>query len=190
MTATPEAAGADSGGTPALYGLLIRFDDVDNFVTAVRKVRDAGYRRWDAHSPFPVHAMDEAMGIHGTRLPWFVLVGGLTGLGLALLMQWWMNVHDYPYLISGKPYFSLPANIPVTFELTVLLAAITTVVGMLMLNGLPVWSHPLLKHPSFRRATDDRFYIVIEARDPRFESGATHDFLASLGGSPVEAVEE
>ncbi|MHB8078314.1 MAG: DUF3341 domain-containing protein [Candidatus Krumholzibacteriia bacterium] len=190
MTAAPEAAGAGRARAPGLYGLLTTFEDVDSFVTAVRRVRDAGYRRWDAHSPFPVHAMDEAMGIHGTRLPWLVLGGGASGLCLAVLMQWWMNVRDYPYLISGKPYFSLPADIPVAFELTVLLAAVAAAVGMLVLNGLPVWSHPLLKHPSFRRATADRFYIVIETRDPRYDAGATRDFLASLGGGPVEAVEE
>ena len=190
MTATPETAGAPGAGAPGLHGLLIGVEDVDAFVAAVRRVRDAGYRRWDAHSPFPVHGMDEAMGIHGTQLPWLVLGGGLAGLGLAVLMQWWMNVRDYPYLISGKPYFSLPANIPVIFELTVLLSAITTVVGMLVLNGLPVWAHPLLRHRSFGRVTADRFCIVIEARDPRFEAGATREFLASLGGGPVEAVEE
>jgi hypothetical protein len=173
-----------------VYGLLARFENVDDFVSAAKRVREAGYRDWDAHSPFPVHGMDDAMGIRGTRLPWIVLVGGATGLALALLMQWFMNVRDYPYIISGKPIFSLPANIPVTFELTVLLASIATVFGMLILNRLPLWAHPLLRHDGFRRATADRFYIVIEARDPRFEAGATRDFLASLDGAAVEAVEE
>jgi len=187
MAASQDTIAADDA--PAPYGLLAEFDDVETFVAAVRRVRQAGYRRWDAHSPFPVHGMDEAMGIRGTQLPWLVLGGGLTGLALAVLMQWWMNARDYPYLISGKPYFSLPANIPVIFELTVLVSALATVVGMLVLNRLPEWAHPLLRHARFRRATADRFYIVIEARDPAFAAGPTREFLASLGGGAVEIVE-
>lgn len=190
MAATTGGSATGAGGQARPWGLLVEFADVDAFVGGVEKVRDAGYQRWDAHSPFPVHGMDDAMGIRGTQLPWLVLGGGVTGLGLALLMQWWMNAHDYPYLISGKPYFSLPANIPVTFELTVLLSAICTVFGMLIFNGLPQWSHPLLRTPRFARATADRFYIVIEARDARFDPAGTRDFLASLGGGPVETVED
>lgn len=172
-----------------LHGLLVEFADVESFVAAVKRVRHAGYQRWDAHSPFPVHGMDDAMGIRGTQLPWLVLACGITGAGLGLLMQWWMNAHDYPLVISGKPFFGLPAAIPVTFELTVLLSALGTVIGMLVLNNLPQWHHPLLGHRRFRRVTSDRFCIVIEARDPAFDRARTAEFLGSLGGSAVEMVE-
>lgn len=181
------APGADARA-PKVYGLLAEFARAEDLVTAAAKVRDAGYRRWDAHSPLPVHGMDDAMGIEGTKLPWVVLVCGLGGLGAGVLMQWWMNAVDYPLIISGKPLWSLPANVPVIFELTILLAVLGTVVGMLVANRLPEWSHPLLRHPRFRRATSDRFYIVIEARDPRFDPQATRAFLASLGGEAVETV--
>jgi hypothetical protein len=130
------------------------------------------------------------MGIRGTRLPFLVLGGGLTGLGLATLMQWWMNAVDYPFQISGKPLFGLPANIPIMFELTVLFSAFATFFGMWGLNGMPKLYHPLFTSRRFRRATQDRFFIVIEARDPQFDAERTRAFLASLGGSVVEAVDE
>jgi hypothetical protein len=180
-------AASDTG---QLYGLLTEFEDPNLFVAGCRQVRDAGYQKWDAHTPFPIHGMDEAMGIRGTRLPFLILAGGLTGLGLALLMQWWMNAVDYPFLISGKPLFGLPANIPVTFELTVLIAALTTFFGMWGLNGMPRLHHPLFGSRRFRRVTSDRFVIVIEACDPRFDLERTRNFLTSLGGSAVEAVPE
>ncbi len=130
------------------------------------------------------------MGIPYTKLPIMVLCGGLTGLGVALLMQWWMNAADYPLVISGKPIWSIPANIPVAFELTVLFSALTTVFGMLAFNQLPQWRHGVFSSPRFSRATDDRFFISIEAKDPKFDSHRTANFLATLGGSEVEALEE
>jgi hypothetical protein len=181
------AANRDAG---RLYGLLTEFESPSALVAAVRQVRDAGFRHWDVHTPFPIHGMDEAMGIRGTRLPFLVLGGGISGLGLATLMQWWMNAVDYPFAISGKPLFGLPANIPVMFELTVLFSAFATFFGMWGLNGMPRLYHPLFTSRRFRRATQDRFFIVIEARDPQFDAGRTRDFLASLGGSVVEAVGE
>jgi len=173
-----------------LYGLMAEFDDPEVLVQACRRVRDAGFRRWDAHTPFPLHGMDKAMGIRGTRLPFLILGGGLAGVALALLMQWWMNAVDYPFLISGKPLFGLPANIPVVFELAVLCSALTTFFGMWGLNGMPRLHHPLFGSARFRRATSDRFFIVIEASDMRFEKKNTQDFLASLGPTAVEAIEE
>lgn len=175
-------------GEPALHGLLVEFDSPSLLMEAATKVRDAGYRHWDVHTPFPVHGMDDAMGIRGTRLPFIVLGGGLTGLGLATLMQWWMNAVDYPYVISGKPLFGLPANVPVMFELTVLLSAFATFFGMWGLNGMPRLHNPLFRSARFRRATQDRFFIVIEARDPRFQLETTREFLASLRGSAIEEI--
>jgi len=174
----------------ALYGLMVEFENVWDFMPAVKKVRDAGFKHWDVHTPFPVHGMDDAMGIRGTRLPWIILLGGLTGLFLATLMQWWMNAVDYPFVISGKPLFGIPANIPVMFELTVLFSAFATFFGMWGLNGMPRLYHPLFNSERFRRATQDRFFIVVEARDPRFDIDKTRALLADLGGTVVEEINE
>ncbi len=176
--------------TGDLYGLIVEFEDVPDLVHAVEKVRDQGFKHWDVHTPFPVHGMDAAMGIKGTQLPFLILGGGATGLGLATLMQWWMNAVDYPFVISGKPFFGIPANIPIMFELTVLLSAFAAFFGMWILNGLPKWYHPLFTNHRFRRATQDRFFIVVEARDPKFQLEKTREFLASLGGNVVEEVNE
>lgn len=181
------AAGAKNGN---LYGLITEFGDARNLVQAVTKCRDYGFTKWDVHTPFPIHGMDDAMGIKGTKLPFLVLGGGLTGLGLATLMQWWMNAVDYPFYISGKPLFGLPANIPIMFELTVLLSAFATFFGMWGLNGMPQWHHPLFTNKRFRRASQDRFFIVVEAKDPKFDLEKTRAFLASLGGEVVEEVKE
>lgn len=187
---------------PRLAGLLAEFDSPGALVTAAERVRDAGYQRWDTHSPFPVHGIDEAMGIRPTRLPWIVLALGIAGCTAGLLLQWWTNATDvrqfgfvpthfqgYAFVVSGKPVFSLPANIPVIFETTVLLAALGAVIGMLAMNNLPRHHRPLLAHPRFKRATTDRFYVVIDAADSRFDATKTRAFLGTLGGTAVEAVE-
>jgi len=173
-----------------LYGLMVEFDSASRLVEAAEQVRDRGFERWDVHTPFPIHGMDDAMGIRGTQLPFIVLVCGITGCALGILMQWWMNAVDYPLNISGKPLFGLPANIPVIFELTVLLSAFGTFFGMWGLNGMPRLHHPLFKSRRFRRATQDRFFIVIEADDPRFDDVETRAFLESLGGLSIEAVND
>lgn len=180
LEASPRAGGC--------YGYLVSFASVEQLLQAAARVRDAGYTRWDAHTPFVVHGLDKAMGIRPTILPYLVFGGGLTGAVCGILLQWFTNAHDYPFLISGKPIFSLPANIPVAFETTVLFSAITALVGMLALNLLPQLSHPLHGSRSFKRATDDRFFISIEARDPIFDPAATRELLESLGGSAVEEV--
>ena len=171
-----------------LYAVMVEFDSPSLLVEAVKKVRDQGFKKWDVHTPFPIHGMDEAMGIKGTQLPFLVLACGLTGLGLATLMQWWMNAVDYPFIISGKPLFGLPANIPIMFELTVLLSAFGCFFGMWGLNGLPKLYNPLFKSRRFRRCTQDRFFIVIEAEDPKFDAERTHAFLNSLGGLSIEEI--
>jgi hypothetical protein len=179
--------GAENAG---LYGYLARFDLVDEFLAGATQVRDAGYTRWDAHSPFVIHGLDAAMGVKKTILPYIVFVAGLTGAAAGILLQWWTNAFDYPFLISGKPLFSLPANIPVAFETTILFAAISALIGMLALNRLPQLYHPLFTNPSFKRATDDRFFISIEAVDPLFDPIATRELLESISGRPIEDIED
>jgi hypothetical protein len=180
--------------------VLAEFHDPASLLHAAEKVRDAGYRWWDCHTPFPVHGLDKAMGIQRTILPLLVFGAGLTGTTVGFILQTFTNatsislwalvwVTGYPFLISGKPLISLPAFIPVMFELTILLAATSCVGLMLLLNGLPWLSHPLLANKRFLRATDDRFFIVIQSRDPRFFRSRTEEFLKSLGAKAVEAVE-
>jgi mono/diheme cytochrome c family protein len=171
-----------------LKGLLAEFDDQDALLEAARAVRESGVRRWDTHTPFPVHGIERAMGIRATRLPWLVLVAGVTGGVLGLLLQWWTNAVDYPLNISGKPIFSLPANIPVTFELIILFAAAVAFGGAIALNGLPRFSNPLLGQEQFRRATTDRFFVSIDASDPAFDRKALGELCQSLGAISVEDV--
>lgn len=172
-----------------LYGLLAEFDTPDEIIAAAESVRDAGYTKWDVHSPFPVHGMDGAMGIRRTILPMIVFGAGAAGTTTAIALQWFTNAFDYPFLISGKPFFSLPAFIPVAFELTILFAAVAAVVSMFAFNRLPEWHHPVFSSERFRRATDDRFFIVIEARDPKFDPERTGRLLRSTGATAVETLE-
>jgi len=175
---------------PRLVGLLVEFETPEALIEAARRVRDASFTRWDAHSPYPVHGLDAAAGIRPTKLPWLVFVCGVAGAGLALLMQWWMNAIDFPFAISGKPYFSLPADIPIMFELTVLVAAVGAVFGMLAFNGLPKLYNAVFSSARFKRATTDRFFISIDAVDPVFDAEQTGRFLESLGGVKVERLED
>jgi len=173
-----------------LVGLLAEFETVDDVVGAAEAVRKAGYLRWDVHTPFPIHGIDHAMGTRPTVLPWIVLCGGLFGLVGGLVLQWFCNAYDYPFLISGKPLWSLPANIPVIFELTVLCSALTAVFGMLALNRLPMLYNPLFRIDRFRRATDDRFFIFIDASDPKFDDVRGTSLLKEMGAFAVERVED
>lgn len=170
------------------YGVLAEFDNVSSLMAAAKVVRDAGYTKWDAHTPFPVHGLDDAMGVKPTKLPWVIFGAGLTGLSFALGLQWWTNAHDYQFLISGKPMFSLPANVPVIFELTVLFSAFTAFFGCLAFNKLPELFHPLFGSARFRKATDDRFFISVEAADPQFDVVKTSGMLKSLHSTNVETV--
>jgi hypothetical protein len=173
-----------------LWGYLVEFERPEALLDAAEKVRDAGYTKWDAHTPFPVHGLNDAMGLRPTRLPLLVFGAGLTGTLTGLGLQWFTNAFDYPMLISGKPMFSLPANIPVMFELTILFAALTAFAGMIVLNGLPEWYHALFSRNRFRRVTADRFFISVEARDPKFLPTRTREFLETLGGTVIEEVQE
>ena len=188
LTSTTEPPYAIDGGP--LWGYLAEFDSVEALLPAAERVRDAGFTRWDTHTPFPVHGLNDAMGVKATKLPWLVFVAGCTGALVGVLLQWWTNAVDYPVIISGKPFWSVPANIPVAFELTILFAAITTFVGMLAFNDLPRWYHALFRVRRFRRVTADRFFISIEAGDPRFDAVQTPALLESLGALHVEAVRE
>jgi hypothetical protein len=168
----------------------VEFAEVTPFLSAAKKVSDAGYTKWDTYSPFPVHHIESAMGLRRTILPYVVLGAGLTGAAGALVMQWWMNAIDYPINISGKPLWSLPANVPIIFELMVLLSAFAAVFGMLGFNKLPELHHPIFNSERFKRVTTDRFFIAIEADDPKFDANRTRSFVESLGGIHVELVEE
>jgi hypothetical protein len=173
-----------------LIGLLAEYESVDDILKAARAVRRAGFTRWDVHSPFPIHGIDYAMGIRPTILPWLVLGGGLTGLCTAIWLQWYCNAYDYPFLISGKPVWSFPANVPVMFELTVLFSALTAVFGMLGLNHLPQLYNPLFKSERFRRVTADRFFIVVDASDKKFGETETTRLLQDAGAKSIERVED
>lgn len=184
----PEMHAAGTGETP-MFGLLAEFETPTQLMEAARQVRDAGYTRWDCFSPFPVHGLNSAMGLRDTRLPWVVLLAGATGAAVAILMQWWMNAVDYPLNINGKPLFSLPAQIPVGFELTVLFAAVSAFACVFLFNGLPQFFHPTFRSWRFRRVTDDRFFIAIETSDPKFDGERTEAMLRATGSSHVEWLE-
>ncbi len=166
-----------------LHGILAEYDTPTAVVKASKKVRDAGYTRWDTYTPFPIHGIDKAMGIQMTKLPWIVICAALMGLATAIVLQWWTNAVDYKWIISGKPFWSWPANVPIMFELTVLFSAFATLGGMLALNNLPLPSHPLDLKERFRRVSDDKFFLLIEARDPKFDESSTRKLLEET--SPV-----
>lgn len=176
--------------TERLLGYLVEFDDVDSLMHGCEQVRDAGYQKWDAHTPFPVHGLNEAMGLKPSKLQWIVLGAALTGLATAALLQLMMNAVDYPLNLSGKPLYSIPANIPIFFELTVLFSTITCFFGMLGLNMLPRFHHPVFHSQRFKRFSDDRFFISVEVRDPQFDAVKTRDFLSGIGGSYLEPLED
>jgi hypothetical protein len=180
----------DETAPPVLTALLAEFTDVDGVVNAARKVRADGYKVWDVHSPFPIHGVDAVIGVRPTILPWLVLGGGTFGCLGGIALQWWTNAVDYQFMISGKPTWSLPANIPVIFECTVLFSALTAVFGMLGLNRLPLLYNPVFKSKRFKRVTDDRFFILIDAADKKFDETKTAEFLKSAGATAVERIED
>ena len=174
---------------PRLYGLMAEFEDPDALVAASRRAHHEGYRKLDAYTPFPIEELHEALDIHHTKVPLMVLVGGITGGLTGYGLQYWVSAIAYPLNIGGRPLHSWPSFIPVTFEMTVLFAAITAVFGMLALNKLPMPYHPVFNAPRFALATRDRFFLCIEARDPKFDLDATRRFLESFGPREVTDVE-
>ena len=165
---------------PPIYGLLAEFDTPTALVEAAQQARAAGYRRMDGYSPFPIEELAEALGFEKTSVPLVVLIGGILGGSLGYLMQYWISVINYPLNIGGRPLNSWPAFVVVTFEMTILGAALFTVLGMLALNGLPEPYHPVFNVERFAFATRDRFFLCIEARDPKFDRAATQKFLEGL----------
>jgi len=172
------------------WGLLAEFETPDELVAAAERAREAGYRRMDAYTPFPIHGLSDAMAFRPTKLPLVVLAGGLVGCATALLMMWFSATIHYPINVAGKPLASWPMFVPITFELTVLFAAFSAVFGMLGMNGLPMPYHPIFNAPRFAFASRDRFFLCIESRDPKFREDEVKAFLAGLGAHDVEAVEE
>jgi len=172
------------------YGILAEFESPAKLLHAAQTIRKLGYSRTDAFSPFPVHGMDRALGIPVSNVPLIILGGALTGGVGALLLQWWTSAVNYPIKIAGKPYFSLPAFVPVTFELTVLFSAFAAVFGMLFLNKLPCLYHPVFKHSRFRGVTDDKFFLIVEATDPLYDAVKTREDMSEAGGMHIEEVTE
>ena len=170
--------------------LLAEYPTPGKLLHAAEKLRDAGYKNFDTHSPFPVHGMDAAMGLPDSKLGWIVFAGGLTGVTTAVTMIWWMNGVDYPIIIGGKPGFALPSSVPIMFELTVLFSAFCAVFGMLGLNKLPRHNHPIFESERFNAATDDKFFVSVEAEDPKFDLKKTRTLLESTHADAVEVVEE
>jgi hypothetical protein len=170
------------------YGLRAEFDDPNTLVAAAREARAAGYRRMDGYSPFAIEELHEALGVHHTLVPLLVLLGGIAGACSGFGLAYWVSVVAYPINVGGRPFNSWPAFIVPTFELTVLFAAVTAVFGMLALNGLPTVYHPVFNVPRFALATRDRFFLCIEARDPRFDLHGTRQFLEGLGAREVTEV--
>jgi hypothetical protein len=173
-----------------VHGMMAEYTNAADVYHAAEKFRDAGYMAWDVHSPFPIHGIEEAMGIKPTVLPAIIAVVGLTGSGLALLMQWWMSAVDYPLVVQGKPYFSWQAFVPIIFELGILSAAFTALIGMLAMNGLPRHNHPLMKKDRFLHATQDALFIAVEARDPKFDPEATRRLFETTGATLIDLVED
>ena len=169
--------------------MLAEFETPAAIVEAAREVRAAGYRRFDAHTPFPVHGLDKAMAIPPSKLGWIVLAHGIVGLVGGYLLQWWTSAVDYPVLIGGKAFNSYQAWVVICFEMTILLSAFGAVFGMFKLNGLPRFFHPLLASARFRGASDDRFFLSIEGSDPGYHPARTKEFLERIGGRHVEIVE-
>ena len=175
---------------PTIFGLLAEFTTAEALIEATHKAHEAGYRRMDAYTPYPIEEVGHALGARGTRLPYIVLAGGVLGAIAGYMLQYYASVMDYPLNVGGRPFHSWPSFIPATFETTVLLAAFAAVLGMLGLNGLPQPYHPVFGVPGFEAASRDRFFLQIEARDPKFDLEETKGFLESFQPERVSEIEQ
>jgi hypothetical protein len=176
--------------TPKTWGLLAQYETPKAIYKASERVRDAGYTRWDACTPFAVHGLDKAMGLKPSTLPWYVLVFGICGSLFALSFEVWAMGSEYPFIVQGKPLFSLPAFVPVWYEFTVLSSCLTVFFGNWVLNRLPQYYHPAFKSKAFARVTDDKFFIMIESADSRFDLDKTRDLLKDAGATHIEELED
>lgn len=172
-----------------LWGVVAEFENPARLLEGCEKIREAGYSKFEAWSPFPVHGIEKAMGLPSSKVPWITLFGGTCGLSLAVWLQWWTGSVDYPVVIGGKPLFAVEPSVPIMFELTVLLSGIFTLIGLLALNRMPRPHHPLDTYAPFRRVTDDKFFISIESADPKFDVEQAQQFLSDIGGQNVALVE-
>lgn len=172
---------------PQKHAAVAQFDSPEQLVEAAKKAREAGFTRIEAYTPFPIHGLSDAIGFKDEKVPWIVAIGGFTGAVSGMALQIYTSVFDYPMNVGGKPLISLPAFVPVTFECTILFAAFGAVIGMLALNGLPSPYHPIFDAPEFERASQDKFFLAIEAKDPKFEDAPS--FLASLHPNLVGEVD-
>jgi len=177
------------GAMTPIYGLMAEFDTPEEVLAAAKRAHGQGYRRLDAYTPFPVEGLSEAIGFHHTWLPLLVLIAGILGAIVGFASQYYATVIDYPLNVGGRPLNSWPSYIPITFEVTVLFAALTAVIGMIALNRLPMPYHPVFNVPAFDAASRDRFFLCIEARDPRFDTQRTRQFLEGLGSHGVYDVD-
>jgi len=174
--------------TTPIYGMLAEFDSASDLVAAARRTHEAGYKKIDAYSPFPVEELAEAIGFHSNRVALVTLIGAAIGGLSGYLMQYWIATISYPINVGGRPYHSWPSFIVVTFEMTILFGGISAVFGMLALNGLPMPYHPVFNVARFAMATKDRFFLIVFSTDPKYDTTGTRQFLESLGPRSIAEV--
>lgn len=170
------------------HSIIASFSDTPSFFHAAEKVRDAGYKKWDTYSSFPVHGMPAAQGQPRSKVPVFTFCGGITGFTLGTLIVWFMGAYNYPLIVGGKPFFSPIFPFPIMYELTILLSAFGTLGGMFITNLLPQHHHPLFENDTFLETAGDRLVIAIESKDPKFDTDATRKFLEEIGGTDIEEI--
>ena len=174
--------------TKTLYGLGAEFSTAAALLEAAKKIYAHGFKKWDVYSPFPIHGMDHAMGFKRSRVSLFSLIGGFTGLTTGFVLIYYTSALNYPLIVQGKPYFALEPSLPIFFELTILLTAFGTVLGLLLLTLLPRLHHPVFNWDRFQRATDDGFFLVLEVADPKFDPAASRQLLQGMGGTHITEI--
>jgi hypothetical protein len=174
--------------TKTLYGLGAEFSSAAALLEAAKKIYAHGFKKWDVYSPFPIHGMDHAMGFKRSRVSLFSLIGGFTGLTTGFALIYYTSALNYPLIVQGKPYFALEPSLPIFFELTILLTAFGTVLGLLLLTLLPRLHHPVFNWDRFQRATDDGFFLVLEVADPKFDPTASRQLLQGMGGTHITEI--